>query len=222
MQKRAGKTASTITKLSLKQGQAYLSDVDPQMARLIERVGPTRVRSERQRTVYQSLVRAIVYQMLSTQSANAIHERLLQACPGGVTPQSIMDLGEQPLRDIGFSRAKVASAMDLSEKMLNGSIPDDRKLGRLDDEALIKLLTTVRGIGRWSVEVLMIFNLQRADVLPSTDLGIRKGHALAYGLDELLPAKQLARAGEVWSPHRSVASWYLWRATDSVDWSACD
>ncbi len=209
-------------KLSLREGKAYLSGVDPLMARLIEKVGPTRVRSESKRSIYQSLVRAIVYQMLSTQSANAIHERLLQVCSDGVEPQSILNLGEQVLRDIGFSRAKVASVVDLSEKMLDGTIPGDRALRRLEDEALIERLTTVRGIGRWSVEVLMIFNLQRADVLPATDLGIRKGHALAYGLEEPLPAGHLAKAGQIWGPHRSVASWYLWRATDSVDWSACD
>ncbi len=209
-------------KLSLSRGKQYLSQVDPVMARLIERVGPTRVRSERQLSIYQSLVRAIVYQMLSTQSANAIHERLLHACPTGVEPDTVIELGEPQLREIGFSRAKVASVLELSEKMRNGAIPGDRELRELDDDKLIELLTTVRGIGRWSVEVLMIFNLQRADVLPSTDLGIRKGHALAYALDDMLPAGQLARVGELWSPHRSVASWYLWRATDSVDWSACD
>lgn len=190
------------------------------MCRLIERVGATRVRSESQ-SIYQSLVRAIVYQMLSTQSANAIYQRLLQACPGGVNPDALIGLGEKPLRDIGFSRAKVASVLELSEKMTDGSIPDDAELRLLDDELLIDTLTTVKGIGRWSVEVLMIFNLRRPDVLPCTDLGIRKGHALAYSLETMLPAAKLAQAGQRWRPHRSVASWYLWRATDSVDWSTC-
>lgn len=210
---------SNPKKLSLARAREHLGQVDPVMGELIERIGPTRLRSEHASTIYQSLVRAIVFQMLSTRSANAIHQRLLEACPSGVSPQSLMALGEPALRAIGFSRAKVLSVTDLSEKTLDGTIPCDSVLEQLDDESLIKLLSSVRGIGRWSVEVLMIFNLHRPDVLPATDLGIRKGHALAYRLDDMLPARELLEAGEIWRPWRSAASWYLWRATDSVDWS---
>ena len=102
--------------------------------------------------------------------------------------------------------------------MERGDIPDDEQLMRMSDDDLVDCLTQVKGIGRWSVEMLMIFNLGRADVFPATDLGVRKGHMLAYGLDDMLPASELLAASARWKPYRTAAAWYLWRATDSVDW----
>lgn len=198
--------------------QKHLRRVDKTMGSLMRKVGPTMVRSESDRSVYQSLVRAIVYQMLSTQSAAAIHARLEDACGEIVSPTTVDALGENRLREIGFSRAKVASVLDLTEKTRSGLIPPDSELIMASDQELIDTLTVVKGIGVWSVEMLMIFNLQRADVLPATDLGVRKGHKMAYGLEEMLPAKELLGEGECWRPYRSAAAWYLWRATDSVDW----
>lgn len=210
----------TLTKSTLTRARKHLRTVDPTMASLITKVGKTEIRSEADMTVYHSLVRAIVYQMLSTQSAAAIYGRLVDACGGDVNPDTVEAVGEQSLRDIGFSRAKVASVVDLTEKVRNGEIPSDAELQLLPDQSLIDCLTAVKGIGAWTVEMLMFFNLRRVDVFPATDLGVRKGHMLAYGLDEMLPARALLQEAEVWKPYRSLAAWYLWRATDSVDWSS--
>lgn len=189
------------------------------MAILMKKVGPTEVRSESELSFYQSLARAIVYQMLSTKSAAAIYGRLVDACAGNVCPLSVKLLGEVKLREIGFSRTKVASILDLGEKIQCGDIPGDEILIAMSDHELVDCLTQVKGIGVWSVEMLMIFNLGRSDIFPATDLGVRKGHMMAYGLDDMLSAKMLLEASEVWKPYRTVAAWYLWRATDSVDWS---
>lgn len=209
---------ATLTGPNLAKARAHLRKVDKTMASLMTKVGKTEIRSEADMTIYHSLVRAIVYQMLSTKSAAAIYGRLVDACQGDVCPASLASLGEQNLREIGFSRAKVASATDLTAKMQSGEIPADAELRLLADQALIECLTSVKGIGVWTVEMLLFFNLQRANVFPATDLGVRKGHMLAYGLDEMLPAKALLAEAERWQPYRSLATWYLWRATDSVDW----
>lgn len=204
---------------SMSVAQRHLRKVDKTMASLMRKVGPTQVRSEADSTLFESLARAIVYQMLSTKSAAAIHGRLVEKCGGDVTPEKIESLGEDKLREIGFSRAKVASILDLTSKIKTGLIPADEVLTTMQDDELITNLTQVKGIGVWSVEMLMIFNLARADVFPATDLGVRRGHMFAYGLEEMLPAKQLLEASLVWKPYRTVATWYLWRATDSVVWS---
>ena len=198
----------------------YLGDSDKTMQRLIRLVGKTRVRSEQSATVFQSLVRAIAYQMISTKAAAAIHSRLIERCDSDLQPEKLLQLGEVQLRETGFSRAKVASLLDLSEKCHSGEVPDDRTLDEMTDKELTKSLTQVRGIGEWSVQMLMIFNLRRADVFPATDLGVRRGHMLAYDLDEMLSAKDLKVASETWQPYRSVAAWYLWRANDCVDWTS--
>lgn len=206
-------------KYSLQKASIYLAQSDSVMGELIFRIGETKVRSEAALSVYQSLARAICYQMLSTKSAAAIYQRLVTSCDGEVTPASIRHLGSAALRDIGFSRAKVTSIMDLTDRIWSGEIPTDETLLKMSDDELVDCLTQVKGIGRWSVEMLMIFNLGRADVFPATDLGVRKGHMLAYGLDEMLPAGELLQLSEIWKPYRTAAAWYLWRATDSVDWS---
>lgn len=204
----------------LSDAKAHLCGVDNIMEILIQEVGSTGIRSEAKYSVFQSLVRAIAYQMISTKAAAAIYTRLGEHCGGDITPDNLLALGDQALRDIGFSRAKVASLLDLSGKVTSGVIPKDRTLAAMPDKELIKCLTQVKGIGTWSVEILMIFNLRRADVFPATDLGVRRGHMLAYQLDDMLTAKELMAASEPWQPYRSVAAWYLWRANDKVDWDA--
>jgi len=189
------------------------------MKRLIRLVGKTEVRSEQSASVFQSLVRAVAYQMISTKAAAAIHSRLIEQCESDLQPEKLLQLGEEKIRETGFSRAKVTSLLDLSEKCHNGTVPDDRVLDEMTDRELTKCLTQVRGIGEWSVQMLMIFNLRRADVFPATDLGVRRGHMLAYSLKEMLSAKDLKGASEIWQPYRSVAAWYLWRANDCVDWT---
>lgn len=189
------------------------------MGILISRIGKTEVRSEADLSVYQSLARAICYQMLSTRSAAAIYGRLLDLCDGVVDPATIQRLGGERLREIGFSSAKVISLMDLTNRIACGDIPADEKLIKMPDDELIDCLTRVKGIGRWSVEMVMIFNLGRADIFPATDLGVRRGHKLAYALEDMLPAAELLAESEVWKPFRTAAAWYLWRATDCVDWT---
>ncbi len=188
------------------------------MGRLIALVGETKVRSEQELSIFQSLVRAIAYQMISTKAAAAIHARLIECCDADLQPEKLLKLGEVKIREVGFSRAKVASLLDLAEKFHSGELPDDTSLDALEDKELTKCLTQVRGIGDWSVQMLMIFNLRRADVFPATDLGVRRGHLLAYDLDEMLSAKELLAVSSIWQPYRSVAAWYLWRANDCVDW----
>lgn len=192
------------------------------MGELIRLVGPTRVRSEAGLSVFQSLVRAIAYQMISTKAAAAIHGRLLDQCEDDIQPERLLKLKSEKLRELGYSNAKVASLLDLSEKCSTGVIPDDASLKKLSDKELVKCLTQVRGVGVWSVEMLMIFNLRRADVFPATDLGVRRGHMLAYQLEEMLAAKDLLANSNIWHPYRSVAAWYLWRANDCVDWTEVD
>lgn len=204
----------------LSAAKKYLSDVDKTMGRLVKLVGRTEVRSEQELSIFQSLVRAIAYQMISTKAAAAIHARLLQRCDSDLQPEKLLVVGEDQIREIGFSRAKTASLLELAEKFDNGVLPDDETLDSLSDQELTKCLTQVRGIGNWSVQMLMIFNLRRADVFPATDLGVRRGHMLAYGLDEMLDAKELLATSTTWQPYRSVAAWYLWRANDCVDWDA--
>lgn len=212
--------SSTVKCFQLSRAKQALQQADPVMARLIELVGRTRVRSEKQMSVFQSLTRAVAFQMISTKAATAIHSRLEDACGQDISPAHVMLLGEDKLRLLGYSRAKCASLLDLAEKFHSGEIPADSILKKMPDDKLVKCLTQVRGIGKWSVEMLMIFNLRRADVFPATDLGVRKGHMYAYGLEEMLEPKELIACSRLWMPNRSVATWYLWRSTDSVDWSS--
>lgn len=196
-----------------------LRNADHRMGTLIDRVGPIGLRSLHPLTPFQCLLKSIVYQQLSSKAARSIYRRLLSLFPGSRPPTArrLATVSDADLRAAGLSRAKVAAVRDLTEKALNGQVPDARVLGRLTDEEIVTRLTAVRGIGRWTVEMLLIFRLGRADVLPVNDLGIRRGFMLAYGLDELPATDRLSRAGERWQPYRSVASWYLWRATE-LDW----
>lgn len=202
----------------LSEANKYLRRADKTMGRLITLVGKTEVRSESELSIFQSLVRAIAYQMISTKAAAVIHGRLIEHCDSDLQPEKLLNLGQEQIREVGFSRAKVASLLDLAEKFQTGVLPDEATLDAMSDKDLTKCLTQVRGIGEWSVQMLMIFNLRRADVFPANDLGVRRGHMLAYSLDEMLSAKELLAASSDWQPYRSAAAWYLWRANDCVDW----
>jgi len=165
---------------------------------------------------YASLLRAITYQQLSGKAAATIHGRVVALFPTGIgpTPTALLEMTDRALRGAGLSRNKLSALRDLSAKTLDGTVPDYATLAGMHDELVIERLTAVRGVGRWTAEMLLIFGLGRADVLPVTDLGIRKGFQLAYGMRRLPATSTLERAGRRWSPYRSVASWYLWRATD--------
>lgn len=192
-----------------------LAAADPVMARLIGAVGPLRMERRMQGETFESLLRAIVSQQVSSKAADTIHQRVRDLFVGRISPAALDAVSDEALRGAGLSGNKLRALRDLAARCQDGTVLGVRSLRRLDDEVIIDRLTTVRGIGRWTVEMLLIFRLRRPDVLPVDDLGVRKGFALAY--DRPLPdAKELRAAGEVWAPYRSVASWYLWRASEGA------
>lgn len=194
----------------------HLSRADRQLARIIKQVGDCKLRPARDRSLFHTLVNAVANQQLSGKAAQTILGRFQAMFPGKKfpTPEQVLAAPGEKLRECGFSRAKVAAIRDIAAKAIDGTIPSPRALARLKDEEIIERLTSIRGVGQWTVEMLLIFKLGRSDVFPVTDLGIRKGFALVYGHEELLPPKKLMELGEHWRPYRSIASWYLWRSLD--------
>jgi DNA-3-methyladenine glycosylase II len=162
------------------------------------------------------LLRAITFQQLAWKAASTIHGRVLALTGNPPTPEALLALPDEALRGAGLSRNKLAAARDLAAKTLDGVVPPLDALHALSDDALVERLTAVRGVGPWTVEMLLIFNLGRPDVLPVTDLGVRKGFSILYGGDALPSPAALRAHGECWRPWRSVASWYLWRAADQA------
>jgi DNA-3-methyladenine glycosylase II len=196
----------------------HLRRAEPVLAAVIERQGPCALAPDWQQPPFEALVRSIAYQQLHGTAAKAILDRLkARAAPRPFpSPHDILALEEAELRGIGFSRAKIAALRDVSEKALSGVVPSRDETRQLDDAALISRLTAIRGIGRWTVEMMLIFSLGRLDVLPLDDYGVRNGARAAFGLDDLPGRKALAALGEPWRPYRSVASWYLWRAAEAA------
>ena len=195
-----------------------LTQADPPLAKLIEQVGPFRLAlRSMDGGPFHALMRSIIYQQLSGKAAATIHRRVLALFPGDTPPdpEEILAVPEESLRGAGMSRAKVAAVKDLAAKTLDGTVPSMEHLDDMDDQTIIDRLTAVRGIGRWTAEMLLIFYLGRPDVLPVTDLAVRKGFMLTYGLDDLPKPSELADYGQRWQPYRSVASWYFWRALDA-------
>jgi len=205
-----------------------LAAADPKLGRLIERAGPFTLRVASAQSPFEALVESIVYQQLHGKAAATIHRRLLESfhplC-GEQHPsaQHLLDCPNEQLRAAGLSHNKSLAIRDLAAKALDGTVPTLVQIRRMSDEAIIEHLTQVRGIGRWTVEMLLIFRLGRPDVLPVSDYGVRKGFALTFqGLKptqkvtpDLLPKPDvMQRRAKRWGPWRSVASWYLWRACD--------
>ena len=194
----------------------HLSKTDPVMRRLIREVGPFTLTPRSKRSPFESLARAIAYQQLHEKAAESILRRFVALSPTGRFPQpdDILAMNEQAIRGAGFSQAKVAALRDLAVKTLNGTVPTGAVVRKLDDEAIIERLVAVRGIGRWTVEMLLIFQLGRPDVLPVDDFGVRNGFRIAYGKRSMPKPKEVRRYGERWKPYRTAAAWYLWRAAD--------
>ncbi|MBS0210343.1 MAG: DNA-3-methyladenine glycosylase 2 family protein [Planctomycetes bacterium] len=194
----------------------HLSAVDRRLAKLIERVGPFTLKPQRLHNPFQSLLRAIVYQQLSGKAAATIHERLSNIVSNerGPHPELIMAAPDAQLRGAGLSRNKLLAIRDLSTKTLDGTVPSLVAMRKMTDQEIVDRLVQVRGIGPWTVEMMLIFRLGRPDVLPAHDLGVRKGFMLTYGLKELPAPMELKQRGERWRPYRSVASWYMWRACE--------
>ncbi|MCC6140253.1 MAG: DNA-3-methyladenine glycosylase 2 family protein [Nitrospira sp.] len=194
----------------------YLSRVDPVMRRLIRDVGLFALAPKSRRTPFESLARAIALQQLHEQAANSILKRFIALFPGRrfPRPEDLLAAESDAIRGAGFSRAKVAALRDLAAKTLDGTVPTSRAIKSLDDDAIVERLIEVRGIGRWTVEMLLIFQLGRPDVLPVDDFGVRNGFRLAYRRRTMPTPKELLRYGERWKPYRTAAAWYLWRAVD--------
>ena len=199
------------------EGVRHLSQ-DARFAALIARVGRPRLQIERQRSPYEALIRAIAHQQLHGRAAEAILARFAALFPGDdfPAPEAVMATAEAALRGCGFSAGKIAAIRDICAKALDGTVPTRRQSHRLSDEALIERLTAIRGVGRWTVEMLLIFTLGRPDVLPVDDFGVREGYRVLYGLDTQPKPKMLAEIGLAWSPHRSLATWYLYRAVEEA------
>lgn len=187
---------------------------DPDLARLVAAIGSCQLRPPLE-SYFAALVRAIVYQQLAGRAAAAIHGRFIALLEGGLQPAAVLALPEERIRTAGLSGSKTASILDLARRAVDGSLPVDG-LDELPDDEIVHLLTQVRGIGRWTAEMFLIFQLRRLDVWPVDDLGVRKGWAIAHRLADLPTPRELAALGEVFKPHRTVAAWYCWRANDTV------
>lgn len=194
---------------------AHFAAVDPVMAGIVAVVGRCGLTQREPRSVFETLARSIANQQISGVVAQRILERL-EALHGGrfPTPAELAAHPAQALRDVGFSFSKVAALQDLAARTLDGTLPTDEEITTLDDEAVVERCISVRGIGRWSAEMLLMFSLSRPDVLPVGDFGVCNGFRLAYGLKGMPRPKALLAFGERWRPYRSAAAWYLWRAVD--------
>ncbi|MDX1434185.1 MAG: DNA-3-methyladenine glycosylase 2 family protein [Gammaproteobacteria bacterium] len=192
-----------------------LSEIDDKLARLIEQVGAFDMPMREHMSPFEMLLRSIVYQQISGKAAASIHARVAALFPRRKPgPRKLRAISDEALRGAGLSRSKLLAVRDLADKTIDRTVPSLRELHAMDDESIIERLVEVRGIGRWTVEMLLISPLGRPDVLPVTDLGIRKGFQISHGGRALPDPKKLLRYGERWRPYRTVASWYLWRAND--------
>ena len=194
----------------------HLKSVDPVLERLIEKVGPVTVKARRV-AVFQSLVQAIIYQQLSGKAAETILGRFTALFGDGRFPsaEQVLAVQTEQLRSAGVSRPKANYIRGIAEQAASGALPSLVECDKLPDAEIVQRLTEMKGVGRWTVEMFLIFNLGRLDVLPVHDLGVRRGFQIAYGKRKMPEPEQLERFGEKWRPYRTVAARYLWRAVDS-------
>jgi DNA-3-methyladenine glycosylase II len=202
---------------------AHLSARDPKLGALIERAGPFTLRLDPAPSPFESLLESILYQQLHGKAAAAIHARVRLFFGGDPTPQQFHDTPDEPLRAAGVSYNKIKAMRDLAARTIDGTVPTHKAILKMSDADIVERLTEVRGIGPWTVEMLLIFRLGRPDVLPVTDYGVRKGYALTFQrlpksrpieASDLPKPDVLFKRGQRWAPFRSGASWYLWRACD--------
>ena len=208
--------AETRLPFDARRARRELTAADPKLAKVIEAVGPFRLSLDTMADPFASLAESIVYQQLTGKAAATIFARVMALYPPRrkLTPEDILGTSTEKLRACGLSRAKTAALQDLAEKTRQGVVPKLRALRTMSDDEIVERLTEVRGIGRWTVEMMLIFRLGRPDVLPVTDYGIRKGFLRTFRTKDLpTPAELLAR-GERWRPWRTMASWYLWRCLE--------
>ena len=215
--KAATKGASATRRSSHRKALDHLRRVDPKFGAVIDAVGACRYEAREEGTHFGALVRSIVYQQLSGKAAGTIHSRL-RALYGDrdPTPAEILATPEPVLRGVGLSRQKLSYLMDLATRVERGDLPLEN-VHELDDDTLTTALVEVKGIGRWTAQMFLMFRLGRTDVLPDLDLGIQKGLQRAYALRRMPKPKDVLRHGEKWAPYRTIASWYLWRLLDVPD-----
>lgn len=199
-----------MPRISRSAAAAEVARRDMVMARLMERTGPFRL-PKPTTDHFAALAESILYQQLAGAAAAAIHRRFVALFDGDLSPKAVLALRPKKLREVGLSGNKAASIRDLAAKVADGTVPFDH-IDRLSDEKIITRLSVVRGIGRWTAEMFLIFQLRRLDVWPVNDYGVRKGYSLAYGLRELPTPKDLQAEGERFRPYRTVAAWYCWQA----------
>jgi DNA-3-methyladenine glycosylase II len=200
------------------QALRHLAKVDSVMRKLIREVGPCGLKPETKRTPFQSLVQAVAHQQLNGTAANTILTRFIKLFPKRKfpKPEDLASVTDEQIRACGFSFSKIAAIRDIAAKTLDGTIPSSRQIAKLSDEEIIQRLTEARGVGRWTVEMLLIFQLGREDVLPVDDFGVRNGFRIAYKKRTMPKPKALLKFGERWRPHGTTAAWYLWRAADNA------
>ncbi len=208
-----GTIAPRMARTSLQQAIAEVAARDPVLGDLVARVGPVRHQPRDPDGPFAALVRAIVYQQLAGAAARAIHGRVLAAVGGPLTPESLDAVSDADLRAAGLSANKLASLRDLSAKVMDGTVVLTRT-SRRSDEELIERLTSVRGIGPWTAQMHLMFQLRRLDVWPTDDLGVRQGYALAWKLDPVPTPKQLEPLGDRFRPYRSIVARYCWAAVE--------
>jgi DNA-3-methyladenine glycosylase II len=192
----------------------HLRGSDPVLARVIDEIGPFRMRLRPAPSVFAALAEAIAYQQLNGKAAAAIFARVCGLFPDGTpTPERMLRIADEQLRGAGLSRTKLLSLRDLAQRTADGRLPTVTEIQDMPDETIVERLSEVRGIGRWTAEMLLMFRLGRPDVLPVDDYGVRQGFAIAYER-ELPSPKELAAYGGRWKPYRTMASWYLWRVVE--------
>jgi DNA-3-methyladenine glycosylase II len=196
----------------------HLSKNDPVMKRLIREHGLCALTPKSRRSPFQSLVQAVAHQQLNGTAANTILTRFKKLFPGRKfpKPEDLANVTDEQIRVCGFSFAKIKAIRDIAEKTLSGVVPTSRQIMKLSDDEIVARLTEVRGVGRWTVEMLLIFQLGRHDVLPADDFGVRTGFHVAYDRRGMPKPEELLAFGEKWKPHRTTAAWFLWRAADAA------
>lgn len=187
--------------------------MDPILRKVIEQVGPCRLRPQTDGSHFEFIARSIIYQQLSGKAAGTIHGRVQALCGGAVTSRALAGLGDEALRGAGLSRQKLGYLRDLSAKSLAGLL-DTLHFDEMPDEEITRQLVQVKGVGVWTAQMFLMFRLGRPDVLPVLDLGVRKGVQQAYRLRKLPDAKRVEKVAASWAPYRTVGSWYMWRVLE--------
>ena len=204
-----------MTPVDYVRARRLLARRDPVMAALVRQHGPCRIAEAIRADHFSALARAIVFQQLSTKAASTIHSRLVASMPDGVTAAAVAAVTDAQFRLAGISRQKAMYLRDLAGKVLAGEL-ELEAIEALDDEAVVAALTRVKGVGRWTAEMFLMFRLHRPDVLPVGDLGIVTAVQRAYGLRKRPTPDRLRKLAEPWKPYRSIACWYLWRSLDNA------